>query len=176
MNWQQLLIDGFNRVHDAMKRTLDGLTKEELDRQPRPDANSTGWLCWHLTRGLDRSIVNLRNSGEQLWIKDKWHTKFNRPVDPKDTGFKHEPDDVQVFKSPEVKTFIDYHGAVLEQTKKYIESLIEKDLDRKLDEPWFMPTPTVGVRLISLLAEGLQHIGQAAYIRGLFQGKGWLPV
>lgn len=176
MNWQQLLVDGFNRVDEAIKRTLDGMPKEELDRQPKPDTNSIGWLCWHLTRGQDRSIVNLNNAGEQLWIRDKWYAKFNRPSDPKDTGFKHTPDDVQAFKSPEVKTFIDYHSAVLEQTKQYIFSLSEKDLDRELDEPWFAPTPTVGVRLISLLGEGLQHIGQAAYIRGLFQGKGWLPI
>jgi hypothetical protein len=33
----------------------------------------------------------------------------------------------------------------------------------------------VGVRLVSVLSDNLQHAGQAAYLRGLIQGKGWLP-
>ncbi|MCK5429940.1 MAG: DinB family protein, partial [Anaerolineales bacterium] len=64
MNWQQLLIDGYNRIQDSMERTLNGLTQEELDRQPKPDANSIGWLCWHLTRGQDKGIVYLSGRGE----------------------------------------------------------------------------------------------------------------
>jgi hypothetical protein len=48
-----------------------------------------------------------------------------------------------------------------------------KDLDRELDEPQFQPLPTVGVRLISILDDCIIHAGQAAYIRGLRQGKGW---
>jgi len=63
MNWQQLLIDGYNRIQDSMERTLNGLTQEELDRQPKPDANSIGWLCWHLTRGQDKGIVYLSMNG-----------------------------------------------------------------------------------------------------------------
>ena len=176
MNWQQLLIDGLSRVHDSMERTLDGLTQQELDKQLKPDANSIGWLCWHVIRGQDKSIVYLSGKGEQLWIRDKWHAKFFRPADPKDTGFKHTPEQVAAFKSPDAKTFIGYHRAVLEITKDYVNSLTEADLDRKLDEPWFTPTPTVGVRMISRLEEGLLHIGQAAYIRGLIQGKGWQPI
>jgi uncharacterized damage-inducible protein DinB len=176
MNWQQLLIDGYNRIQDSMERTLNGLTQEELDRQPKPDANSIGWLCWHLTRGQDKGIVYLSGSGEQLWIKDEWHAKFNRPADPNDTGFKHTPEQVTAFKSPESKTFIEYHRASLEATVAYVNSLTEGDLDRKLDESWFTPTPTVGVRLISRLEEGMVHIGQAAYIRGFIQGKGWQPI
>jgi len=176
MNWQQLLIDGYNRIQDSMERTLNGLTQEELDKQPRQDANSIGWLCWHVIRGQDKSIVYLSGKGEQLWIKDKWHTRFNRPADSNDTGFRHTPEQVAAFKSPDAKTFVDYHRAVLETTVAYLDSLTETDLDRELDETRFTPVPTVGVRLISRLEEGLLHVGQAAYIRGLIQGKGWQPI
>jgi len=69
---------------------------------------------------------------------------------------------------------LDYHRAVLERTKRYIRSLSAGDLDRELDEPWYQPLPTVGVRLISVLADDLQHAGQLAYVRGLLKGKGWL--
>jgi uncharacterized damage-inducible protein DinB len=175
MNWQQLLVDGYERVEQSIKRTLNGLSEKEIDRQPSPDTNTIGWLCWHLSRGRDRSIASLSGQ-DQLWIKDKWYEKFNRPADPADSGFKHTPEQVAAFKSPDAKTLLDYHHAVLNRAIAYINSLTEADLDRELDEPWFTPTPTVGVRLISLLEEGLQHSGQAAYIRGFIQGKGWLPI
>ena len=175
MNWQQLLIDGYERVEQSIKRTLDGLTEKEIDRQPSSDTNTIGWLCWHLSRGRDRNIASLSGQ-DQLWIKDKWYEKFNRPADSADSGFKHTPEQVAAFKSPDAKTLLDYHHATLNRAKAYINSLTEADLDRELNEPWFTPTPTVGVRLISLLEEGLQHSGQAAYIRGLIQGKGWLPI
>ena len=61
----------------------------------------------------------------------------------------------------------------MKRSKNYIRSLSEIDLDKELDEPWFQPLPTVGVRLISILDDSVLHAGQAAYIRGLRQGKGW---
>ena len=50
---------------------------------------------------------------------------------------------------------------------------IKTDLDRELNEPRFQPLPTVGVRLISIMDDAMIHAGQAAYVRGLRQGKGW---
>ena len=70
-------------------------------------------------------------------------------------------------------TLLSYNRAVAERSKNYICSLSKADLDRKLDEPWFQPLPTIGVRLISILDDCVIHAGQAAYIRGLRQGKGW---
>ena len=32
---------------------------------------------------------------------------------------------------------------------------------------------TVRRRLLGIISEGLQHVGQAAYVRGLLKGKGW---
>ncbi len=110
---------------------------------------------------------------EQLWTKDGWHARFNRPPDPKDIGFGHSPKQVAAFKSPDVETLLNYHRAVLERSKRYFLTLSNTDLDRELDEPWYQPLPTVGVRLISVLTDSLQHAGQVAYVRGLLQGKGW---
>ncbi|MDR9459599.1 MAG: DUF664 domain-containing protein, partial [Dehalococcoidia bacterium] len=77
------------------------------------------------------------------------------------------------FQSPDSQTLLDYHNAVLERSKKYFLTLSKTDLDRILDEPWFQPLPTVGVRLNSILEDSMLHAGQAAYVRGLRQGKGW---
>jgi hypothetical protein len=132
-----------------------------------------GWLTWHLTRVQDDHIADLMGE-EQLWIKDEWHARFNRAANLKDIGFGHSSEQVAAFKSPEVDTLLDYHRAVLERSKQYINNLSTADLDRELNEPWYQPLPTVGVRLVSVMSDCLQHAGQAAYVRGLLKGKGWL--
>jgi hypothetical protein len=172
MEWHDLLSDGYGRVQDFLEHVLDGLTREDCDWQPRDDCNSIGWLAWHLTRQEDAQIASLMGA-EQLWISDKWHARFNRPADPEDSGFGQTPEQVSAFQSPDIKTLLDYHRAVLERSKGYFLTLSPIDLDRTLDEPWFQPLPTVGVRLISIMNDATLHAGQAAYVRGLRQGRGW---
>jgi hypothetical protein len=172
MEFNELLSDGYGRIHEFLNHVLKGLTQEDLNWQPKHDCNSIGWLAWHLTRQQDAQISSLTGE-EQLWISGKWYSKFNRPADPDDSGFGNTPDQVAAFQSPDGKTLLGYQRVVLERSKKYFSTLSKTDLDRKLDEPWFKPLPTVGVRLVSILSDSLIHAGQAAYIRGLRQGKGW---
>jgi len=171
MEWQDLLADGYGRVLEFMERMLGGLTQDELNWQPRDDCNSIGWISWHLTRQQDVQIASLLGE-EQLWTRDGWHARFKRASDPDDSGFGHTPQQVAEFESPDVQTLVDYQRAVLERSQRYFHTLSKADLDRELDEP-FQPLPTVGVRLISILEDSILHAGQAAYIRGLRQGKGW---
>jgi len=172
MEWKDLLIDGYSRVPEFLENVLKGLTQDDLDWQPRYDCNSIGWLVWHLTRQQDAQIASLID-GKQLWVTDKWYTKFGRQPEPDDVGFGHSPEQVSAFKSPESRTLLGYNRAVVERSKQYISSLSENDLDRELNEPWFQPLPTVGVRLVSILDDSILHAGQAAYVRGMRQGKGW---
>ncbi|MGB2814103.1 MAG: DinB family protein [Dehalococcoidales bacterium] len=172
MEWNDLLSDGFGRVPEVLERVLKGLSQDDLDWQPRPDCNSIGWLAWHLTRQQDAQISALTGE-EQLWIKDGWHARFNRPPDTGDIGFGHSPEQVAAFKSPDIDTLLSYQRAVLERSKQYFLTLSKTDLDKELDEPWFQPLPTVGVRLISIMDDAMIHAGQAAYLRGLRQGRGW---
>jgi hypothetical protein len=172
MKWHDLMTDGYGRILEIMERALDGLTVEDLGWQPRKDCNSIGWLCWHLTRGQDAQVAALMDE-EQLWILNKWHQKFNRPADPGDVGFGHTPQQVAEFESQEPRVMLDYLRETTERTKQYLLSLLDDDLDRELNEPQWQPLPTVGVRLISIMSDNLQHAGQASYVRGLLQGKGW---
>ena len=172
MEWNDLLSDGYGRVPEVLERVLKGLAQDDLDWQPRPDCNSIGWLAWHLTRQQDAQISALMGK-EQLWVKDGWNAKFNRSPDAGDIGFGHIPEQVAAFKSPDIETLLSYQRAVLERSKQYFLTLSKTDLDKELDEPWFQPLPTVGVRLISIMDDAMIHAGQAAYLRGLRQGKGW---
>ena len=172
MEWHDLLSDGYGRVQDSLEHVLGGLTQNDLDWQPHSDCNSIGWLAWHLTRQHDAQMSDLMGK-DQLWISEEWYTKFNRPANDKDIGFGHTPEQVAAFKSPEIETLLGYHRTVLERSRHYFLTLSSTDLDRELNEPRFQPLPTVGVRLISILGDAMIHVGQAAYVRGLRQGKGW---
>ncbi len=172
MEWHDLLADSYGRVLEFLDNVLNGLTEKDLNWQPSHDSNSIGWLAWHLTRQQDAQISALMGE-EQLWIKNGWYSKFNRRANPQDIGFGDTPEQVASFKSPDVQTLLDYHRAVLERSKRYLLTLTRNDLDRELDEPWFQPLPTVGVRLVSIMNDAVLHAGQAAYVRGLRQGKGW---
>lgn len=172
MEWHNLLADGYGRVSEFLDSVLKGLTQDDLNWQPSHDCGSIGWLVWHLTRQQDAQIASLMGE-EQLWTKNAWCTKFHRSPDPEDSGFGHTPEQVAAFESPDVQTLLNYNRAVLELSKCYFLTLSKNDLDQELNEPWFQPLPTVGVRLVSILEDSLLHAGQAAYVRGLRQGKGW---
>ncbi len=83
-------------------------------------------------------------------------------------------EDVAAFKSPDSKTLLEYNSAVFEQTKRYINNkLSETDLDRKFENPTYPHIPTVRPRLIGVINDNMQHVGQATYVRGMLKGQGW---
>jgi hypothetical protein len=172
MEWQDLLKDGYSRVYEFMKHTLTGLSQDDLDWQSKDDCNSMGWLAWHLSRQQDAQISSLMGE-DQLWIKDKWYIKYNRAGKPKDIGFGHTKKQLKDFISPDISLLLDYQKEVSERTIAYFMTLSKADLEKELNEPWFKPLPTIGVRIMSILEDSILHAGQIAYIRGLRQGKGW---
>ena len=176
MEWQQLIADIFVRISQGLERVLGGLTVDDLNQRPGADCNSIGWLAWHLTRIQDLIITESMGE-EQLWIKGGWHAKFNRAPDPSDTGFGHSSEDVAAFRSPDGKTLLAYHRAVLERSKDYISSkLSAAELATERESPTLATVNTVRARLVGVINDNLQHVGQAAYMRGLLKGKGWLGV
>jgi hypothetical protein len=84
-----------------------------------------------------------------------------------------KPADLAKFKSPDAKTVLGYHKAVLERSQKYFPTVKKADLDKVMEGLPFKPPPTVGAMLIIILSDSLQHVGQASYVRGLRQGIGW---
>jgi hypothetical protein len=174
MEWQKLIMEQFRRISQELENVLDGLTVDDLNHHPAPDCNSIGWLAWHLTRSHDRNVTELA-AEEQVWIKDKWYLKFNRAPDPSETGVRHTSEDIAAFKSPESRVLLEYHRAVLERIENYINNrLSESELEREAHSPTLHTTFPVGRRLVGVISEGFQHVGQAAYVRGLLKGKGWL--
>ena len=73
-----LLVDAFGRVAEAIPSLLDGLRPDELLWRPDPDANSIGWLVWHLTRVQDDHLAGVAQT-EQVWATGGFADKFNLP-------------------------------------------------------------------------------------------------
>ncbi|MEK8106882.1 DUF664 domain-containing protein [Micromonospora sp. M12] len=64
------------------------------------------------------------------------------------------------------QALVDYYEAVAARTGSFLAGVGPLDLDRVVDETWDPPV-TLGVRLVSVADDDLQHAGQAAYVRGL---------
>jgi uncharacterized damage-inducible protein DinB len=160
-----LLVDAFGRIQRIVHGVVEDLTAEQLAFRLDSEANSIAWLVWHLTRIQDDHVADAAGT-EQVWTSDGWATRFALPLRGSDTGYGHSPEDVGAVRveSPELLT--EYHDAVHSQTIAYVKQLSEADLERIIDESWDPPV-SVGVRLVSVIADDLQHAGQAALIRGV---------
>ena len=159
-----LLDDEFGRIHGIVHRVVDSLTLEQLCFRPDPDANSIAWLVWHLTRIQDDHIADVAGV-EQVWTAHGWAERFALGLPADDTGYGHSRDDADAVRVP-VELLAGYHDETYEHTTRYLRTIDADDLDRVVDDSWDPPV-TLGVRLVSVVADDLQHAGQAAYVRGL---------
>jgi uncharacterized damage-inducible protein DinB len=160
-----LLIDAFSRIHDVVHHVLRGLTREQLSFRLDDETNSIAWLVWHLTRIQDDHIADAAGA-EQVWTADGWADRFALPFDVWATGYGHSSDEVAAVVVESGRLLTGYHDAVFERTLRFVEPLTEADLSRIVDESWDPPV-SLGVRLVSVIADDLQHAGQAALVRGI---------
>ncbi|WP_431974518.1 mycothiol transferase [Micromonospora haikouensis] len=165
MEISEVLTETYGRLPALVRAAVDGLSPEQLRRAPAPGANPVGWLVWHLTRVQDHHVADLLDA-EQLWMTGDWAARFGLSADPDDTGYAHTPDQVAAVAPESPRVLVDYHDAVAERTRGFLAGLRPADLDRVVDEAWDPPV-TLGVRLVSIAEDDLQHVGQAAYVRGL---------
>jgi hypothetical protein len=168
MSSSELLADAFERIRDAVHPAVNGLSPVELAFRPDGESNSIAWLVWHLTRIQDDHVAGLDGS-EQVWTSNGWAERFALPLDLTDTGYGHGPEDVATVTAGDLM-LIGYFEDVHEKTLQFVRSLTETDLNRVIDQSWDPPV-TVSIRLVSVIADDLQHVGQAAYVRGILQRR-----
>ncbi|MFC8830844.1 DinB family protein [Streptomyces sp. NPDC057137] len=161
-----LLIDAFDRIRDNVRTVVDGLSPDELAVRVDEGANSIAWLVWHLTRIQDDHVADIAGTDE-VWIAEDWTGRFELPFSRNATGYGHSPEDVAAVGGITGEALVGYHDAVHAQTVTYIRTLQDADYGSVVDRTW-VPAVTLGVRLVSVVSDDLQHVGQAAFI------KGWL--
>ncbi|MFF4878570.1 MULTISPECIES: DinB family protein [unclassified Micromonospora] len=165
MDVKDLLTETYDRLPDLVRAAVDGLSPEQLRWAPGPGANPIGWLVWHLTRIQDDHVADLLDA-DQVWTSGDWASRFGLAADPNDTGYAHSPAQVAAVRPESAQALIDYYEAVAARTAPFLAGLRPADLDRVVDEAWDPPV-TLGVRLVSVAEDDLQHVGQAGYVRGL---------
>ena len=107
-----------------------------------------------------------------VWMSEEWYERFRLPFDPSDTGYGHGSDEVAAVRVESGDLLAGYYDAVHGQTRGYVESLTDDDLDRIVDDSWDPPV-SLGVRLVSVADDDLEHAGQAAFVRGVGERRNW---
>jgi uncharacterized damage-inducible protein DinB len=159
-----ILIDTFERIKEEVHNAVEGLNLKQLTYRPGKDANSIAWLIWHLARIQDDHIAGVAGH-EQVWITDTWLEKFGLPFTAIATGWGQTSEEVARVQV-DSKLLLGYFDAVHQVTIHYLRSLKENDYERIVDKHWDPPV-TLGARIVSIISDDLQHVGQAAYVRGL---------
>jgi hypothetical protein len=165
----EVLMDGFDRVRGAVHSALAGAGAEALAYRPDPAANTIAWLAWHVGRIQDAQIAEVAGN-EQVWTAGGWYERFGLPFGAEETGYGQTADEVAAVRAdPEL--LAGYYDATHARTIDYLRTLSETDFARVVDTYWNPPV-TLMVRLVSILADDLQHAGQAAYVRGMAKRAG----
>lgn len=168
--WQPLAQDLADRVRWDLLAVLDGLDPILLDAEPEAGTNSIGWILWHTCRSTDRAISELVDTG-QLWTAQGWHARFGRELDPHETGYRHTALEVATFRSPAPEVLRGYHLAVMQRVDGYLEAAGDDELVRRVTSPTWGDTLIARRRLTALLVDALEHVGQAALLRGTLERR-----
>lgn len=142
-----LLTNGFARIPPAIQRAISGLDAQQLTTPPATHSNNLAWLTWHIARGQDAWISDLERR-EEVSTTDGWQGRFV----------------MLVIAAPALLT--GYLDTVTARTLAHLRTLTAAGLDEIVDHRR-TPTVTRGVQLLSILDDGLQHAGQAFYLRDI---------
>jgi Protein of unknown function (DUF664) len=167
-----LLADAFGRVHESLPGVVADLSREQLRWRPDADANPVGWLVWHLTRVQDDHLAGV-GQVPQAWTEEGYADRFGLPYPVEAHGYGQTRADVDAFDVPGPELLVDYHEAVHGLTARVLADLDARGDDafaRVVDFRWDPPV-TVAIRLVSVVNDITQHLGQAAYVRGLLDRR-----
>jgi uncharacterized damage-inducible protein DinB len=168
VNARDVLHDLFGRVATDVHGAVEGLDTGALSHRIDGTANSIAWLVWHLARVQDDHVAGVAGT-EQAWTAEGWAERFGLPFPTGDIGFGHGNDEVAAVRT-DADLLLAYYDAVHARTLRYLDGLADADLDRVVDRNWDPPV-TLGVRLISVADDDIQHAGQAAFVRGVVERR-----
>ena len=161
---RELLRDAFTRLIEHVDELTAGLTDDVATYRPTPEANSIAWLVWHSARVQDVQVCDIAKT-QDVWSADGWVDRFALDLPRDDTGYGHSAESVAKVRAP-ADLLAGYYRAVHDMTLKFVATLSTDDLARVIDTRWDPPV-TASMRLVSIIDDCAQHLGQAAYLRGI---------
>ncbi|MCG5432258.1 mycothiol transferase [Mycobacterium sp. MYCO198283] len=161
---RELLRDLFTRLVEHVDAVTDGLSDDTATYRPTPAANSIAWLLWHSARVQDAQVCDIAGR-DDVWLRDGWVDRFGLDLPRDATGYGMSAEDVGKVRAP-VPLLADYYHAVHDMTLGVVAGLDAEALARVIDTNWDPPV-TASMRLVSIVDDCAQHLGQAAYLRGI---------
>lgn len=160
-----ILLDGLGRVRETVHQVVPGLTPEQLTFQLDEETNTVAWLVWHLARVQDDHIASAAGTA-QVWQSAGWEKRFQLPFEQSATGYGQSADEVAAVRVDSGELLTGYYDAVHERTIEYVTELEDSDLAKVIDDSWDPPV-TLAMRIVSVISDCTQHVGQAAFLRGV---------
>jgi hypothetical protein len=161
---RELLRDLFTRLVEHADELTDGLSEETSSYCPAPGANSIAWLVWHSARVQDAQVADIAGM-DQVWTGEGWVDRFGLDLPRDDTGYGHSAEQVGKVRA-DADLLAGYYRAVHAMTLDYVTTVTDAELARVVDQRWTPPV-TASARLVSIVDDCAQHLGQAAYLRGI---------
>ena len=158
---RELLRDAFTRLIEHVDELTAGLTEDQANYRPTPDANSIAWLIWHSARVQDIQLAPIAGI-EQVWTHDGWVDRFGLDLPRNDSGYGHGPDEVAKVRAS-AELLAGYYHALHKVTLEFVARVTAEDLARIVDRNWDPPV-TASARIVSIIDDCAQHLGQAAYL------------
>ncbi len=153
---------------------LKDLDDANLAVIPAEGCNSIAWLLWHMHRVLD-TFVNYRfQSKPQVWTDDGWYEKLGMTDDPENRGVGWTAEQVAEWPTPARDVLIGYAESVRASVRDYLSALTDADLEVVKVIPPVAEPRAVGSTMEVMIFDNIAHGGQIAYLRGFYQGRGWM--
>lgn len=166
MESRDVLIDAYTRIQEIAHASAEGLDTEGLAYRPEADANSIAWLVWHLTRSQDSQVAPIAGA-EQAWSTGDWAEKLGLDPALSNTGYGYTSEQVAAVRPASADALLGYLDFVSDRTREYLQTVDASELDRIIDTSYDPPV-SVGVRLVSVISDNIQHAGQARFVRGIY--------
>ena len=168
MDARDVLSEAASRPATEAKALVNTLPEGALNAHAGGHTNSIAWLLWHAGRQMDVQLAQL-NGEPQVWHSQGFDSRFNLGELGDTEGYGHTTEQARAVVVEDAALLVEYLGATTAALSEYIAGLSEADLDDVIDTSW-TPHVTRGVRLVSMIDDAAQHVGQAAYAAGVLAG------
>ena len=168
MDARDVLSEAASRPATEAKALVNTLPEGALNAHAGGHMNSIAWLLWHAGRQMDAQLAQL-NGEPQVWHSQGFDARFNLGELGDTVGYGHTAEQARAVVVEDAALLVEYLGATTAALSEYIAGLSEADLDDVIDTSW-TPHVTRGVRLVSMIDDAAQHVGQAAYAAGILAG------
>ena len=168
MDARDVLSEAASRPATEAKALVNTLPEGALNAHAGGHTNSIAWLLWHAGRQMDVQLAQL-NGEPQVWHSQGFNSRFNLGELGDTEGYGHTAEQARAVVVEDAGLLVEYLGAATAALSEYIAGLSETDLDDVIDTSW-TPHVTRGVRLVSMIDDAAQHVGQAAYAAGILAG------